>query len=141
MESPTSRPPLSSPLFFGRDIIGKTHGSPYVCKESRLPTRCGARHTTCCKNDNEVITEKIAYAIVVDFPLFRFRSDIRYLGNVRNAGLNCKAEIARVTEFIESADLAFKEPIIEEIMMNVEQLRLSCLAQFLPVIFANEVKP
>lgn len=78
--------------------------------------------TTCCKNDNEVITEEIAYAIVADFPLFRFRSDIRYV-NVRNAGLNCKAEIARVAGFMESADPAFKEPVkVEEIMMNIERL-------------------
>lgn len=35
------------------------------------------RGATCCKNDNEVITEEIAYAIVADFPLFRRLPAIR----------------------------------------------------------------
>lgn len=61
------------------------------------------RDATCCKNDNEVITEEIAYAIVADFPLFRFYSDTRYAVNTRR-WLNRKAEIAQVIEFMESSD-------------------------------------
>lgn len=102
--------------FFDRDRIGETHGSPSTYVRGQLQP--AVRGTTCCKNDNEVITEEIAYAIVADFPLFRFCSDTRYVVNA----LNRKAEIAEVAEFMESADPAFKEPVIGEIMTNIERL-------------------
>lgn len=65
---------------------------------------------TCCKNDNEVITEEIAYAIVADFPLFRFYNDTR----CASKRLNRWTEIAKVAEFMESTGPSFKEPAIEE---------------------------
>lgn len=66
---------------------------------------------TCCKNDNEVITEEIAYAIVADFPLFRFRNETRFCATKR---LNRWTEIAKVAEFMKPTGPAFKEPVIEE---------------------------
>lgn len=77
------------------------------------------RGATCCKNDNEVITEEIAYAIVVDFPLLRFYSDARYAVNARRR-LNRQAEIAEAVELMGSTGSASKEPVIEEIMTNIE---------------------
>jgi len=77
-----------------RDGIG-THSSA-TCVKNRL-----LHGATCCKNDNEVITEEIAYAIVADFPPFRLLP--RYAVNARRQ-LNFEAEIVEVAEFTESID-------------------------------------
>lgn len=105
--------------------------SLYVCMYVRGQLhRPVVRGTTCCKNDNEVITDEIAYAIVADFPLFRFRSDAPLRGKRATLGLNRKAEIAEVAEFMESADPAFREPVIEEVMTNIERLDFPVLRNF-----------
>ena len=98
------------------------------------------RGATCCKNDNEVITEEIAYAIVADFPLFRFCNDTHYVVNVQRrarARLNRKAEIAEVAKFMESADPMFKEPVIEgdndEYIERLEILSLNFFRLYLRV--------
>lgn len=90
--------PFSLSLFYSlptRDRIG-THNSAMCVKDLHGLLR----GTTCCKNDNEVITEEIAYAIVADFPLFRL------LPRYARRRLNCEAEIAEVAEFAESIGVA-----------------------------------